>query len=90
MLIHEYYGSNLELSETEIIDFANSHSHLNRSKIEQQVTTWKLKHILAYKAIHKGKPQPTQYTLSTSWFNSFVKRNSDSTLYTMANNVAWN
>ena len=52
-IIHEYYEMNLELSRSEIIDFANSHLH--GSKVEQQVITWKLVHCPPYKLMHKGK-----------------------------------
>ena len=50
-IIHEYYEMNLELSRTEIINFANSHLH--GSKVEQQVITWKLVHCPPYK-VTKG------------------------------------
>ena len=61
MLIHEYYECNIELSRTEIINFANS--YLEGSKIEQQVITWKRKHIPAFKAKYKGKSRLTSASL---------------------------
>ena len=87
-IIHEYYEMNLELSQSEIIDFANSHLH--GSKVEQQIITWKLVHCLAYKSMHKGKTQPTHCALGIASFNNFAKRNSQYISYTIANNVAWN
>ena len=53
-IIHEYYEMNLELLQSEIIDFTNSHLH--GSKVKQQVITWKLVHCPPYKSVHKGKP----------------------------------